>query len=94
MSYDVCMIQLNLKLTEHAMGRHDTFLCAGQRPARAWFFKIASVCECLYACVCLHVCLPPKLVITSGMIWTPYDWSNKFYGFYMAAVVESLVGVT
>ena len=21
------------------------------------------------------------------MIWTPYDWLNKFYGFYMAAVV-------
>ena len=21
------------------------------------------------------------------MIYTPYDWLNKFYGFYMAAVV-------
>ena len=25
--------------------------------------------------------------MTSGVIWTPYDWLNKFYSFYMAAVV-------
>ena len=23
----------------------------------------------------------------SGMIWTPYDWLNKIYSFYVAAVV-------
>ena len=28
-----------------------------------------------------------RLLITSGVIWTPYDWLNKFYSFYMAAVV-------
>ena len=22
-----------------------------------------------------------------GVMWTPYDWLNKFYSFYMAAVV-------
>ena len=33
------------------------------------------------------VCLPPRLLITSGVIWTPYDWLNKFYSFYMAAEV-------
>ena len=38
--------------------------------------------------VCLCVCPPPRLSITSGVIWTPYDWSNKFYGFYMAAEVD------
>ena len=51
--------------------------------AIAWFLRIASVCECLYACVCP----PPRLLITSGVICTPYDWLNKFYGFYMAAMV-------
>ena len=33
------------------------------------------------------VCPLPRLLITSGVIWTPYDWLNKFYSFYMAAVV-------
>ena len=46
-----------------------------------------SVCLCVY----LSVCLPPRLLLTSGVcgvIWTPCDWSNKFYGFYMVAVVD------
>ena len=30
-----------------------------------------------------------RLLITSSMIWTPYDWLNKFYSFYMAAAVIS-----
>ena len=38
-------------------------------------------------CVCVFVCPPPRLLITSGVIWTPYDWLNKGYSFYMAAVV-------
>ena len=45
---------------------------------------------CVCVCVCLHVCPLPRLLITSGMKWydiDPYDWLNKFYGFYMAAVV-------
>ena len=33
------------------------------------------------------VCPPPRLLITSGMIWSPYDWLNNFYSFYVAAVV-------
>ena len=40
---------------------------------------------CVLVCAC--VCLPPRLLITSGMIWTIYDWLNKFYSFYMATVV-------
>ena len=41
------------------------------------FLRIASVRECLYACVsmcvcvCVCVCLPPRLLITSGVMW--YD---------------------
>ena len=61
---------------------------------RAWFLRIASVRECLFACACVCVracvCPPPRLLITSGVMWCdidPYDWLNKFYGFYMAAVV-------
>ena len=53
------------------------FLNQAHRPARAWFLRIASVRECLYECVCP----PPRLLITSGVI---YDWLTKFY---MAAVV-------
>ena len=28
------------------------------------------------------------LLTTSGTIWTPYNWINKFYNLYMAAVVS------
>ena len=38
-------------------------------------------------CVCVCVCPPPRLLITSGMIWTPYYCLNKFYSHYMAVVV-------
>ena len=38
-------------------------------------------------CVCAFVCLPPRLLITSGVIWTPYDWLNNFYSFHMATAV-------
>ena len=61
-------------------------MCSGLWPARPWFLSIASVRERQYVCVCL----PPRLLITSGVMWCdidPYDWLNKFYGFYMAAVV-------
>ena len=37
-------------------------------------------------CVCVLVRPPPRLVITSGVIWTPYDWLNKYYSFCMAAI--------
>ena len=38
--------------------------------------------------LCVCVCPPPRLLITSGGIWTPYDWLNKFYSFYVVAVVS------
>ena len=45
---------------------------------------------CVCVCVYVHVCVlypPLRVLITSGMIWNPYDWLNKFYSFYMVAVV-------
>ena len=39
-----------------------------------------------YACTC--VCLPPKLIINSGLIRISYDWLNKFKSFYVAVVVS------
>ena len=36
----------------------------------------------------VYVCRPLRLVVTSGMIWTPHDWLNKFYSFYMAVMVS------
>ena len=40
-------------------------------------------------CVCVCVCPPPRLVITSGVMWhdmDPYNWLNKFYSRYMEIV--------
>ena len=38
------------------------------------------------------MCSPPKLLIIGGMIWALYDWLNKFYSFYMAAIVDNISG--
>ena len=41
----------------------------------------------MYVCVYIHVYAPPlRLLIASGMMWTPCDWLNKVYSFYMAAI--------
>ena len=43
-------------------------------------------------CVCVCVCPAPRLLIISGVIWTPYDWLNKFYSHYMEVVVIIING--
>ena len=35
-------------------------------------------------CMCVSA---PRLLITSGVMWTPYDWLKKVYSFYMATAV-------
>ena len=48
------------------------------------FLKLhLSANDCMHVCVCL----PMRLPLTSGVIWIPYDWLNKFYSCYMATVV-------
>ena len=43
----------------------------------------------LFLCGCLYVCVSaPRLLITSGVIWTPYDWLNKLYSFCMAPIIS------
>ena len=39
--------------------------------------------QCQYMHVFVYVSLPHRLLITSGMIWTQYDWLNKFYNCYI-----------
>ena len=43
------------------------------RPARAWFLRIASVRELQYVCLCVCMCPPPRLSITSGVMWCDID---------------------
>ena len=46
-------------------------------------------------CVCFCVCLPLRLLITSGAMWRdidPCDWLNKFYSRYMTIVVVIVNG--
>ena len=51
------------------------------------FYKLILSNKCVCMCVSVSVCSPPRLLITSGIIWTPNDWLNKFYSFCMAAIV-------
>ena len=50
----------------------------------------ARVCVCVCVCVCVST-NKMTLLITSGKMWCDmvpqHDWLNKFYSFYMAAVV-------
>ena len=61
-----------------------------------WFlkflFSLTSLCVCVCVCVCRHL----RLLVITGMIWTPYDWLNMFNGFYIAAAVGmvSRCGIT
>ena len=51
----------------------------------AWFVKIVSVR--MLACVCVS---RPKAINNlwcDMVIWSPYDWLNKFYSFYMVILV-------
>ena len=63
-------------------------------PRKGWFLEIDPVRERLYACVrvCVCVCPRPRLLITSGVIYTSYDRLNKFYSCYMATVVVIVNG--
>ena len=65
----------------------------GLWPAPTWFLKIFSVRMSVLMCLCVCVCPPLRLLITSAVIWTPYDWLNKFYSCYMATVVMETVVV-
>ena len=53
----------------------STVFKPGARRPRAWFPKIdlvrMSVCVCVCVCVCM--CPPPRLLITSGMMWRDID---------------------
>ena len=62
------------------------------RGRRAWFLKTDAV-----RIVCMRVrracvCPPPRLLIISGVIRTPYEWLNKFYSCYMAIVAVIVNG--
>ena len=50
------------------------FIKPGTCGWRAPSFLKLFLCRCLYVCMSVCVCPPPRLLITSGMIWTPYDW--------------------
>ena len=41
--------------------------------------------------VCVSLCSPPRLLITSGITWITYDWLNKFNNFCVAAMVDSVI---
>ena len=78
-----------------------SFICLRYNICSAWFLAI-RISTCLhpkYFClallypesqyVCVFICLPLRLLITSGIcgtIWTPYDWLNKLYSLCMPTI--------
>ena len=48
---------------------------------------LLSTNACMHVCLRVFVCIPPRLLITSGVIWTSCDWLNNFYSFYMATAI-------
>ena len=74
---DLCQFLMIFKLGALACSRH------------APGFLILFLCVHMYVCVCVCVCVstPEAINITSGMIWTPGDWLNKFYSRCMTIVV-------
>ena len=56
------------------------------------FLKLILCGSSVCVCVCLCVCPPQRLFITSGMIWTSYDYLNKFYSCYMATIAIIVYG--
>ena len=61
--------------------------------ACAWFLKIVSVRMSVCVFVYVFVCPPPRLLIISSVIWTPYDWLNKYYSFIWQLKSLSVVGM-
>ena len=60
------------------------------KPGTCWLMASVPGFLKLILCgllVCVFVCPRPRLLITSGVIWTSYHWLNKFYSCYMATVV-------
>ena len=54
-----------------------------------------SVFVCVCVCVCMCVCPPPRLLITSNVMWhdmDPIRLLNKFYNCYMATIVVIVNG--
>ena len=47
---------------------------AGHRPVCTWFLKIDPVrIVGMHVCLCMRVCLRPRLLITSGVMWRDID---------------------
>ena len=57
-------------------------VCAGRRPARAWFLELLLSVTLVRMCVCVHVCVPaPKAINYIYMILNLYKQPNKFLAF-------------
>ena len=73
-----CKVFRNAENLEFIISKPGTH---GQRSRAPGFLKLLWF-ACRYACV--SMCLPPRALITSGMIWCDVgfvDWLNKFHNF-------------
>ena len=63
-----CLLKLKLLPLRYLLDLSDVLFL---NQSRAWFIEIDPVRERLYMCVC--VCPPPRLLITSGVICRDMD---------------------
>ena len=74
-------------------GIHLYIFKLGAHWPQASTWLVSQNCFCVDVCVCVVcVCPTPRLLITNVMIWTQYNWLNKFYSCYMATVVVTVNG--
>ena len=69
---------LNCYSKDHMHGVVDSIkllnlVRAGHRPAYAWFLEIVSMQTSVCVCMFVFVCPPPRLFITSGVMWRDMD---------------------
>ena len=73
-----------VKINHVSAKRSSNFLNQVHWPARAWFLKIVFV----RMSVCVFVCVspPPRLLITSGVMWLDMDPMQSVKKSYTAVI--------
>ena len=65
---DICKYNL-MKICMFGVSNNALYFKPGAQATHAWFLEIGLVCTSVCMSVSVSVCLPPRALITSGVIW-------------------------